>query len=117
MPMCLVTGLLFEKLKRCQDNLTSAFISGAWSRAGGGPSEAVCAGRPVGRRPGTEQITAKNIIHPPPGSRERQIAGENRKLGPGLTPQQLLRPGGPGRGLVQDLLRARCWAGRGRGRY
>lgn len=95
-PMCLVTGLLFEKLKWCQDNLTSAFISGAWSRAGGGPSETVCAGRPVGRRPGTEQITAKNIIHPELGSGERQIAGENRKLGPGLTPHQLLRPGGPG---------------------
>lgn len=30
-PMCLVTRLLFEKLKWCQENLTFAFISKAWS--------------------------------------------------------------------------------------
>lgn len=35
-PTCLVTGLLFEKLKQCQDNLTSALLSGGWSRPGGG---------------------------------------------------------------------------------
>lgn len=35
-PTCLVTGLLFEKLKRCQDNLTSVLLSGGWSRPGGG---------------------------------------------------------------------------------
>ena len=36
-PTCLVTGLLFEKLKQCQDKLTSVLLSGGWSRPGGGP--------------------------------------------------------------------------------
>lgn len=36
-PMCLVTRLLFEKSEWCPEHPTSAFISGAWSRAGVGP--------------------------------------------------------------------------------
>lgn len=91
-PTRLVTGLLFEKLKWCQGNLTSAFISGAWSRAGGSPSKAVCTGQPVGRRPRDGADHSKG--RPAPGRRETPRTSGDRGPGAGPDPHQLLRPGG-----------------------
>lgn len=82
-PMCLVTGLLFEKLKRCPENPTFAFVPGAWSWSGGGPHRAVCAGWPVGGCPGTEQMTAENIIRPGSGGGR---GGRRARAGPDPAP-------------------------------
>lgn len=96
-PMCLVTGLLFEKLKPCQETLTSAFTSGSWSRAGGCPSEAVRAGRPVEGARGRNRPQQRLLIHPAPGRRQKGLT-ESGEHGPGLTPHQRPSPRGPGPG-------------------
>lgn len=78
-PTCLVTGLLFEKLKQCQDNLTSALLSGGWSRSGGGLF--VQGGLWEGAL-GTEQIIWRVL------SSQRLGGGrgkQNCSFGPGLT--------------------------------
>ena len=75
-PTCLLTGLLFEKLKRCQDNLTSTLLSGGWSRPGGGLFVQ------GGLREGTEQIIRRVLSSQHLGGGRGK---QNRTLRPGLT--------------------------------